>query len=96
MWYNVYVKIPPSLKLGGHTIKVVFAVLEKCNGESDFATNTITIDSSLTKSQQESTLFHEILHFSNSTLDDSELGHALLDALAEQLYQVFSDNKMLK
>ena len=88
-------KIPSEILIGGHTVKIKLAPLEE-NGNSDFDTNTITIDSSLPQSQRESTLIHEILHFLNSTLGDSPMGHALLDSLAEQLYQVLRTNHLLK
>jgi hypothetical protein len=36
-------------------------------------------------------LIHEAMHFMNSSLN-----HALLDSLAEQIYQVLADNKLLR
>lgn len=89
-------KIPKKLKIGGHTVTVdISHVLPGLNGESITRTNTINICKTITQSQKESTLIHEIIHFLNVTLDDSTLGHALLDSFAEQLYQVLSDNKLI-
>lgn len=89
-------KIPKKLKIGGHTIKIVFKELEGENGSFDSSKNTIFINPNIPRSQQESTLFHEILHALNSTMDSHDYGHAFLDSFAEQLYQVFSVNKLLK
>lgn len=88
-------KIPKQLKIGGHLVTVFldttkFETDDKC-GHADANKNEIVIDSNLSQSQQESTLLHEILHFINAPLD-----HALLDSLAEQLYQVLKDNNLLK
>lgn len=51
----------------------------------------ISIRKDLMDTQRESTLFHEIFHVLNSELD-----HVILDGLAEQLYQVLKDNRMLR
>lgn len=87
--------IPKRLKIGGHTYQVK---LEKPGelgqdkvGCHDIEKGLISIDSTLAKSHQEATLLHEILHAVNS-----ELEHPIVEALAQQLYQVLSDNKMLR
>lgn len=87
-------KIPKKLKIGGHLVSVVFDSTRfetDDSGLSDRNKNEIVIDRHLAQSQQESTLIHEILHYINAPLD-----HALLDSLSEQLYQVLSDNDLLK
>lgn len=87
-------QIPKTLKIGGHTIKVI---IEKRKLETtawahaDKGKNEIVLDGGLPQSQMESTLIHEILHLINNPLD-----HALLDSLAEQLYQVLKDNNLLR
>lgn len=48
----------------------------------------------LPQSQKESTLIHEIIHICNTEVG-SENHHALISSLAEQLYQVLKDNKLL-
>lgn len=85
--------MPKELKIGGHiwTIKVE-KLPEDDLGSTDWNTLTITISSELPTDLQHSALLHEIFHACNSTLGSTEMGHALLDSLAEQIYQVFSDN----
>lgn len=86
--------IPKTLKIGGHIYKVEITdkgLNEEDYGELDMETNTIRINSKIPKTNQESTLLHEILHALNTTLD-----HELLDSLSEQMYQVLKDNKLIK
>jgi hypothetical protein len=83
-------KIPGHLKIGAHTYTVQRGIIHKF-GETNKVKQTITLDSELTGSQLSVTLLHEILHAINNEFD-----HPLLDRLAEQLYQVLSDNRMLK
>jgi hypothetical protein len=90
-------KIPKTLKIGAHTFKVILEKPDKLapedftSGLIDDCLNEIVLDASRSRSKVEQALFHEILHALNSELD-----HALLDSLAEQLYQVFHDNSLLK
>lgn len=84
-----------KLKIGGHTWNVEYKEIEDL-GKTDWNTLTITISSVVPESIQKSALIHEILHACNSSLGGSEVGHAFLDSIAEQLYQVLSDNDMLK
>lgn len=88
-------KIPKTLKIGGHTYKVIFEKPGKLKpedaGYTDRKKNEIVLDTSFPKSQVGVTFFHEVLHALNNELD-----HKLLDSLAEQLFQVFSDNGLLK
>lgn len=88
-------KIPEFLKIGAHTVQVVLKPLDDDNGLTDWASNTIFIDSTLPQTHQEATLIHEIFHILNPTLDDDTLGHALIDSLAEQFYQVLKDNHLI-
>lgn len=86
---------PETLKIGGHTVKVVFAETWKgCEdkmGEWDDVENTIYIRSNLSPTMQFTTLIHEMLHVCNSTID-----HTLLDSLAEQVGQFLLDNDLSK
>jgi hypothetical protein len=87
-------KIPKKLKVGGHIITVKeypFDEERSCCGDTSYVRATIRINSSLTQSQKEASFIHELFHVLNTTMD-----HALIDSLAEQLYQVLSDNKLLK
>lgn len=89
-------KIPSELKVGAHTIKVLLAPLGDNNyGDYDCETSTIRIDENLPQTMRESTLLHEALHVANSTLGGTELGHAFLDSISEQLYQILKDNNLL-
>lgn len=90
--------IPEQLKIGGHVVKVVksLSLPDDVNGEFDSRTMTITLDGQLPESLQASTLIHEVFHVLNSTFSEEQMGHALLDSLSEQLYQVLSDNDLLK
>lgn len=83
-------KIPSSLKVGAHTIKVRTVTLDKC-GEFNREKQTIFLADWLPETQREATFIHELLHALNNELD-----HALLDSLAEQLYQVMRDNRLLR
>ena len=87
-------QIPRQLKIGGHQIKVRLTPdLNDC-GQADRDKNEILLRLDLAPSQLESSLFHEIFHHLNSSLEETH--HGLLDSLAEQFYQVLADNKMLK
>ena len=89
-------QIPSSLKIGGHRFKVDKSkVLQGDNGETDVGICVIRISKDLTQSQQEATLIHELFHAINPTLDNEHLGHALIDSLAEQIYQILKDNKLI-
>lgn len=93
-------KIPNKLKIGGHMFKVV-QVKSKSNqdemGSCDTSKNIITIDSGMVHDQKEATLIHEIFHAMNTTFDGTNnFSHALLDSLAEQIYQVMKDNKLFR
>lgn len=88
-------KIPNKLKIGGHLYAVVKVPKNDLQSESvgcaATSSNKISISLDQTHDQQEATLIHEILHAINATID-----HTLLDSLAEQIYQVLKDNKMLR
>lgn len=89
--------IPKKLKIGGHDITVIVQHIDDddhCHGLWDPTSNTILIEETDAQSQQEASLLHEILHVLNATIDEDHIGHAFLDALSEQLYQVLKDNKI--
>ncbi len=90
-------RIPKEIKIGGHKFKIVIKDMGNGKmGECDFNKNTISLSKDLSDSQREVTLFHEILHAVNSEWDNQFNGHVFLEAVSQQLYQVFVDNKMLK
>lgn len=90
--------LPRVLKIGGHLYSVVLTadqgLLEGALGCMSEQEGTIWLDSSAPQSIQESSLVHEIFHAMASTLSESPLGHALMDALSEQFYQVLKENKL--
>jgi hypothetical protein len=89
-------KIPSELKIGGHKVTVeIVKDLEEC-GNWDVKASKIQISGTLPKDQQEATLIHEILHAMNVTFVSNNTAHAFMESLSEQLYQVLSDNKMLR
>ncbi len=90
-------KIPKQIKIGGHIYKVVLEpdILETSQGNScgtrDRTKGTIAINSSLIRTEQEAVLFHEILHTINNEMNEEQI-----ELFAQALYQVFSDNKLLR
>lgn len=89
-------RIPKEIKIGGHKFKVLIKEMSGKMGECDFSKNTISLSEDISVSQREATFFHEILHAINSEWDNQFNGHVFLEAVSQQLYQVMSDNKMLK
>lgn len=90
--------IPKKLKVGGHIITVDASkdLGEDLNGDFDTEKLLIRISSALPKSMQGATLVHEVFHALNPAFDNDPIGHALLESLSEQWYQVLSDNNMLR
>lgn len=94
-------KIPKKLKIGGHIypIKVEDRVakggIDKCGTSNVYSKMGIWIDSTIGKSQQESTLIHEIIEILNSN-NNIELTETQICVLEAGLYQVLKDNKLLK
>lgn len=91
-------EIPKSVKIGGITYEIRVANEwldhESADGEMFYDNvngNVIYIRETLSEDAKMVTLIHEILHGCNSTIN-----HEFLDSLAEQLYQVLKDNKLLK
>jgi len=92
------VKIPKTIKIGGHDISVSFdhkLVLMRGNsGESCAMENSIVIDPNAQPSQQEATLLHEIIENINSNYE-LKLEHTQISSLEATLYQVLHDNKLI-
>lgn len=87
--------IPKQIKIGAHLINIeVCEIPGGHDGEYCNEINTIKINQKLPPDQQEATLIHEILHACNAVIGESEIFHALLDSLSEQLYQVLKDNQL--
>jgi len=91
-------KIPKKLKIGGHIFTVKEDELEDCAGQTQFSKLEIKIKKDMKQSAKESTLIHEIVcHCINTTFaGESMMAHAFMDSISEQIFQVLSDNNMLK
>jgi len=87
-------KIPEKIKIGGHTVEIVSNEWAYNRmGSSHIIPNKIYVNSSICKSQQESTLLHEILEFINDSCS-LQLSHLQISVLENMLYQVFVDNEL--
>lgn len=90
-------KIPKALKIGGHIYKIQFHKMgETCEERGDMAkTNRmkgiIELAVPQMKTEIEANFLHEILHIING-----ELSEETVEGLAQQLYQVLKDNKLIK
>lgn len=85
-------KIPKSLKIGGHlyTISLVDPEdIQDC-GQQNRSRNTIKIRNDLPQSQLEETLIHEVLHAINGDLKEETV-----DFLSMAIYQILKDNKLI-
>ena len=89
-------KIPRSIKVGGHTYQVEFmdglwmreGNLGQCRHHTD---QTIELDSALHPDQTAATFLHEMLHIVDRVYNKGSLGEDEVDAIAEGLYQAFSE-----
>lgn len=88
-------QIPKQLKIGGHIYRVVELdeVSKDPNtaGECDIDKLEIRLRKKQKQSAKEATLFHEIIHAINWEYDEKDV-----EFLAQALYQVLQDNKLLK
>jgi Zn-dependent peptidase ImmA (M78 family) len=55
-------KLPDSVTVGGHEIKVKIGKLKKAHAEYDSDSYTVTIDSDTPADRVEMYLFHELVH----------------------------------
>jgi len=92
-------KIPDILKIGGHWFNIEFQSEKKTQydrmGTLCHWENRILIQQDLIESKQISSFFHEILHeIDKQTF--SELTEKQVTIIAEHIYQVLTDNGLLK
>jgi len=93
-------KIPNKLKIGAHIYKVKYEDLDERAGNNNLGTtyphgNKIFINKrNVAISQQEQTLFHEILETLNF-IYELKLEHEKISIIAEGFYQVLKDNNLL-
>ena len=88
-------KIPKTLKIGGHIVEVEMTDKESRSGTYYGFKNHITIHKEGHETIQEVSLIHEILEYIIG-MNDIELNHTALTTIAEGLYQVLKDNNLLK
>lgn len=94
-------KIPKTLKIGGHIYKVILRDRMKNDGADELGTanifthQKIWINKCQQNSQIESTLFHEIIEVINA-LHKLNLSETVICSLETGLYQVLSDNRLLR
>lgn len=88
-------KIPKRLKIGGHIYDVVELdeVSKDGNtaGECEIDKLEIRLRKGQKQTAKEATLFHEIIHALNWEFEEKEV-----EFLAQAIYQVLKDNKLLK
>jgi len=87
-------KIPKKLKIQGHIFKVDLVdteVLDNDAGAMNLSRGIIQLRKDLPTTQLEEALIHEILHALNNEMKEVEV-----EWLAQGIYQVLSDNKLLK
>ena len=102
-------KIPETLKIGGHVYKIIFPYVftERYDLAGDHNGENCEIriaekdgDIKRAKSSVEVTLIHEVLHAIDSTTGHrmfaGEEGEKKIEALSEGIYQVLVDNGYLK
>ena len=91
--------IPNKLKIGGHEYSVTETdnLLRDSQAAGHSCGNGlyIGIDSSMPQSNKESTLLHEIIEQINY-LNNLNLPHQVISTLETSLYQVFTENGLLK
>lgn len=86
-------QIPDRIKIGGLNYKVSLVdpeIIDNSMGSFNPALGEIQIRNDIRQEQKEATLLHEILHAINNEMEEKEV-----EALAQALYQVLSDNNLL-
>ena len=89
-------KIPKSVKVGGHILDVVQTndcgvISSDCIGQTILAKNIIYLNESYPKSRLKEALLHEIVH--NCFFDlQAEQNEALINRIGVMLYMLIMDN----
>lgn len=98
-------KIPKTLKIGGHTFKVIYPYRFKERfdrlGWADLDLNKLYIagedvNGKLPISKVEMLFFHEMLHAIDEVYNANKLDEETTKRLGEGIYQVLKDNNLLK
>lgn len=92
-------KIPDKINICGQIISVVIddKLLSHHSdiGQYHKIRNEITIDSNINQDTKESVFIHEIVE-AICFMNDIELEHQTISTISNQLYQVLSDNNLLR
>lgn len=97
-------KIPTKLKVGGHIYTVIqnykFKEIIDAHGQTDHSNTEIRLckedkAGQLSRSKYECNFIHELLHVIDNTYNSANLKEEDVVRLAEGLYQVLTDNRML-
>lgn len=91
-------KIPKTIKIGGHIYKIKFRDLDKDEQQNNCgycktSLNELVINNQMPPQQQDSTLLHETIEAIN-WLNELGLEHHQIMSLEASLYQVLHDNKL--
>ena len=88
-------KIPKTIKVGGHTYEVVIDEHlwhnENLHGQVDYNNQVITLDTYGHPQQLSATFIHEVLHAIDRYFNNKALTEDEIDSMAEGLFQVLSD-----
>jgi hypothetical protein len=79
------------IKIGGHHFTVDYVDGLADSGSTDTALNKILINKNLSKSNQESTILHEIIEAINA-IYDLKLEHQTIQTIEAALFQIYKDN----
>ncbi|GAB1444159.1 hypothetical protein MASR2M39_30050 [Ignavibacteriales bacterium] len=79
------------IKIGGHHFTVDYVDGLADSGSTDTSLNKILINKNLAKSNQESTILHEIIEAINA-IYDLKLEHQTIQTIEAALYQIYKDN----
>jgi len=99
------VKIPETVKIGGHVYKVIrnykFKERTDRRGQIDYGLKEIRlqeedISGKYVRSEVEQTFIHELLHAVENIYNSQNLNEEIIERLSQGLYQVLKDNKMLR
>lgn len=85
-------KIPETLKIGGHMYDVLVVpgeILDGDCGETEIDKSIIRINGDMPQSQQEETLLHEVIHAVDFNMSEEDV---YMFSMA--LYQVLKDNSI--
>lgn len=91
-------KIPKTLKVGGHKYKVIknhkFTKKENLVGQARHMDLEIRLQRGVNKRKREEIFLHEVLHCVDNIYNHQRMNERALGNISEGLYQVLTDNKI--